>query len=155
MHMSRPRLVTRPKSAASEVSFVAPKPALSGEPGERLAECVGAQVNRRGNKTQLMLTFDIEGQGAPMWVDIPSPLTPACRFMRFVTLALGRPPAAGEPIHPESDGLFRGKRFRVLVGWRKSQDARGKGKFDESLAARRKDSHDFLRVHDLLERLDP
>jgi hypothetical protein len=139
-------------------SFVAPKPGLSGKPGERIAECVGAHVQRRGNKTQLVLTLDTEdGQVGRMWIDVPNPLTSTCRFMRLVTLALGRPPAAGEPIHPESDSLFRGRRFRVIVGWRKSQlDGRGKHRFDEALALEGpKDSADFLRVHDLLERLDP
>ncbi len=121
--MSRPRLVARPKS---EVSFIAPRPALSGKPGERIAECVEARVQRRGNKTQLVLTFDTDdGQVGRMWIDIPTPLTSTCRFMRLVTLALGAPPAAGKPIHPQSDGIFRGKRFRMVVGWRKSSDPRG------------------------------
>jgi hypothetical protein len=143
---------------SSAFSFVAPKPALTGDPGERIAECVDAHVQRRGNKTQLVLTLDTEdGQVGRMWIDVPKPLTSTCRFMRLVTLALGRPPAAGEPIHPESDSLFRGRRFRVIVGWRESQrDARGKHRFDEALALEGpKDSGDFLRVHDLLARVDP
>jgi len=156
--MSRPRLLERPRAATPALSFVAPKPALSGEPGERAAECVEACVQRRGNKTQLVLTLDTDdGQVGRMWVDIPSPLTSTCRFMRLLTLARGAPPTAGEPIHPESDGVFRGKRFRVVVGWRKSQrEPNGRQKFDDSLAeVGPKDRQDFLRVHDLLERLDP
>jgi hypothetical protein len=147
-----------PARRGSEFSFVAPKPALSGKPGERTAECVDARVQRRGNKTQLVLTLDTEdGQVGHMWIDIPQPLTSTCRYVRLATLALGRTPLAGEPIHPESAGLFRGKRFRVMVGWRKSErDARGKHRFDEALALEGpKDSRDFLRVHDLLERVDP
>lgn len=153
--MSRPRLVTRPRSASSAVSFVAPKPTLTGEPGERIGECVEARLQRRGNKTQLVLTIETDGQVGRMWIDIPTPLTSTCRFMRLVTLALGYAPAAGTPIHPESDGLFCGKLFRVVVGWRKSQrDASGKQKFDENLAAvGPKDPTDFLRIHELLERL--
>jgi len=156
--MNRPRLVPRPKSAAPGLSFVAPRPALTGEPGERIAECVDARVQRRGNKTQVVLTLDTDdGQVGRMWIDVPEPLTSTCRYMRLVTLALGRPPAAGEPIHPESQGLFHGRRFRVLVGWRKSQrDARGKHRFDEALALEGpKDPGHFLRVHDLLARVDP
>lgn len=155
---NRPRIVPRPKPATSALSFIAPKPALSGEPGGRIAECVDARLQRRGNKTQLVLTFDTDdGQVGRMWIDIPTPLTSTCRFMRLVTLALGAPPAAGKPIHPESDGLFRGKRFSLVVGWRKSQrDAGGKQKFDDSLATvGPKDPSDFLRIHEILERLDP
>lgn len=72
--------------------------------------------------------------------------------IRFVTLALGRPPAAGAPIHPHN--VFRDKRFRVVVGYRKTPEPRGKGKADESLALTKKDAGDFLRVQDLVERLD-
>lgn len=156
--MNRPRLVRGSKSSAGEFSFVAPKPGLGGEPGERIAECVAAIVQKRGNKRQLVLSFETDdGEVGRMWVDIPELLTPTCRFMRLVTLALGAPPAAGTPIHPQSDGLFRGQRFRVAVGWRKSvREPNGKQKFDDSLAAvGPKDPRDFLRVHDLLERLDP
>lgn len=155
---SRPRLVRRPQSAAREFSFVAPKPALSGEPGERIAICVDARLQSRGRATQLLLTFETDdGQVGRMWIDIPAPLTSTSRFMRLVTLALGSPPVAGSPIHPESDGVFRGRRFRVVVGWRKSQrEPNGKQKFDDSLATvGPKDRSDFLRIHDLLERLDP
>jgi hypothetical protein len=155
--MSRPRPVKGSRSSTAGFSFVAPKPDLTGEPGERIGECVDARLQRRGNKTQLVLTIETDGQVGRMWIDIPTPLTSTCRFMGLVTRAIGSPPAAGNPIHPESDGLFRGTWFRVVVGWRKSQrDASGKHKFDDSLAAvGPKDAKDFLRVHDLLERVDP
>jgi len=137
-------------------AFVAPRPSVTGQPGERSGECVGVQLFRRGNKTQAILTFDIDGQSARMWIEIPTPITATCRYMRLVTLALGSPPEAGTPIHPENDGLFKGKHFRVYVGWRKSDTANGKHRFDDSLAASGpKDTKDFLRVHDLLDRVDP
>jgi hypothetical protein len=90
-----------------------------------------------------------------MWVDIPDPLTATCRYLRLVTLALGAAPKPGQPIHPES-GIFKGKRFLLLVGWRKSErDVKGKQRFDDSLASvGPKDPKDFLRVHDLLEWVD-
>ncbi len=157
--MSHSRLVPRKQAAGHDpVAFVAPKPALSGEPGERSATCVDAVQQQRGRARQLVLTFDTDdGQFGRMWIDIPAVLTPMCRFIRLVAVALGGPPAAGTPIHPESDGLFKGRRFRVFVGWRKSRrEPGGRQKFDDSLAAEGpKDPSDFLRIHDLLERLDP
>jgi hypothetical protein len=154
--MNRPRRVSRPKSAASAFSFVAPKPALTGDPGERVAECVATETKRRGTKWQLTLTFETdEGETGRMWCELPEPLTPTCRYMRLVRRALGCEPRADTPIHPNN--VFKGKRFTVMVGWRKSsQDDRGKHRFDEALALKGpKDSHDFLRVHDLGARVDP
>jgi hypothetical protein len=143
------------KRRPPDFPFVAPKPALSGEPGERIAECVGVETKVRGNKCQVWLTFETEdGETARMWVEVPERLTPTCRYMRLVRLALGRETRQGEPIHPRN--VFEGRRFRIVVGWRKSRDARGKGGFDEALAeSGPKDPSDFLRIHELAERLDP
>lgn len=89
-----------------------------------------------------------------MWVEVPERLTPTCRYMRLVRLALGGEPRQNEPIHPGN--VFEGRRFRIVVGWRKSRNTRGKGGFDEALAEiGPKDASDFLRIHDLLERVDP
>ena len=153
--MNRPRLVTRPKAASPEFAFIAPKPALSGEPGERIAECVAIETKRRGNKCQVWFTFETEdGETGRMWVEVPERLTPTCRYMRLVRLALGREPRQGEPIHPAN--VFKDRRFRIVVGWRKSHGARGKGGFDEALAQNGpKDQSDFLRIHDLAELVDP
>lgn len=47
---------------------------------------------------------------------------------------------------------FVGRRFRVRVGYRKTPGVKGSGKARDELANQRKPG-DFLRVHDLLERL--
>jgi hypothetical protein len=134
--------------ASASFAFVAPKPSLTGEPGERIADCIDAEVKQRGNKTQCVLTFEtLDGQVGRMWVQVQSPLTSTCRYLRLVRLALGSDPTSGVPIHPKS--VFDGKRFRVAVGWRTDNDD------PESVKTGPKDRKDFLRVHDLLERLDP
>jgi hypothetical protein len=156
---NRPRLVRHPKSAAPQYPFVAPKPGLSGEPGERIAECIAAEARPRGNKWQLVLTFETQdAEIGRMWVELPkpptsgSPFTSACRYMRLVRLALDREPGADAPVHPEN--VFKGRWFRVYVGYRKSTGAKGKGQLADDLANERKGEGDFLRVHDLLERVE-
>lgn len=145
---NRPRLVPRSKAAAPAFSFLAPKPALSGVYGERDAECTVAEVQSRGNKTQLVLTFETaDGEVGRMWVQLQSPLTSTCRFMRLVAKALGRAPEPGTPIHPVN--VFVGKSFRVRVGWRTD------GKDPGTAKTGPKDPKDFLRVCDLIERLHP
>ena len=147
--MSRPRLVPRPQSVASQFPFVAPKPALSGQAGERYAECVDAQVQLRGNMTQLVLSFETaDGETGRMWVQLQSPITSTCRYWRLATLALGdETPAPGKPVHPKN--VFIGKFFRAHVAWRTD------GKNSETSLTGPKDAKDFLRVVDLLERTDP
>lgn len=147
--MKARRLRSVPRAAARDggFCFVAPKPALSGEAGERVAECTGADVKTRGNKTQLVLTFETaDGETGHMWVQLQSPVTSTCRYWRLVVLALGQAPEPGSPIHPRN--VFVGKMFRVRVGWRTD------GK-DPETSKERKDAGDFLRVCDVLERLDP
>lgn len=145
---------SRRDGGGTATSFVAPLPALSGEPGERDALCVAARVMQRGTKTQVVFTFEFgerEIQTANMWVEVPTPLTQGCRYMRLVRLALGEDPRAGTPLNPAN--VFVDKTFRVRVGYRKTAEPRGRGGkgATEELAQRRKDDRDFLRVHDLIE----
>jgi hypothetical protein len=129
-------------------AFVAPKPSLSGEVGERIADFIEVEVKKRGNKTQCTLTFEtVDGQLGRMWVQLQYPLTSTCRYMRLVRLALGGDPKSGAPIHPKN--VFDSKRFRVLVGWRTDHHD------PESTKTGPKDRRDFLRVHDLVELVQP
>lgn len=150
---SRFRAVTRrPARGDDSFSFVAPPRTLSGAPGERIATCTGVEVRRRGNKWQAILTFDTEAQEVGrLWVELPEPLRPGCRYLRLVSLVLGREPEPGAPIHPGN--VFVGKKFMVFVGWRKSQrPAKGKQIFRDDLAfTGPKDPGDFLRIHDLIQ----
>jgi hypothetical protein len=140
----------RAVAGRGDYAFIAPKPQLSGEPGERVATCTQARVGKVGNKVQVKLTFETDdGQLGNHWIEIPEQLTTNCKYMREVRVALGRDPKPGAPIHPGT--VFEGKTFRVDVGWRKS---RGKEMGDALAAEGPKDAKDFLRVHDLLERLE-
>jgi len=159
-----------PSSNGGDYSFVAPKPSLSGQPGQRNALCIATEVKKRGRNFQLILTLETDdGETGRMWVQLPEPkakgssLTPTCRYMRLVRIALGTTPNENTPLHPAN--VFEGKRFRVFVGWRKSKTEDGghaetgdKGRhttYDDNLALEGpKGKGDFLRVHDLLELLD-
>lgn len=146
-----PNTETEVESDAS-CTIAAPSPDLTGDPGERTMDCV-AFAFRRGKRRVTVLTFAEVGTGqiARKWYELPEPLVQSCKFWRDVLLALGAPVRSDERV--DLRAAFVGKRFRVRVGYRKTPGAKGGGKARDELARQRKDGGDFLRVHDLLERL--
>lgn len=154
MDRKHPRFLNagRANGNAGDLPLVAPPPALSGEPGVRDATCTRAELIDRGKKRQALLTFETDaGEFGRMWFEIPDCVTPTCRYVRAVACALGRSLRAGEPIHPGS--VFPERRFRVQVGYRRTELPRGKGRAGDDLARRKKDEADFLRVIEILELL--
>ncbi len=138
-----------PARSSSGFSFVAPKPSLSGDAGERDAVCIKAEHKPRGNKQQVILTFETDdGEVGRLWVQVQQPLTSTCRYMRLVSLALGHEPKPDTPVHPGT--VFEGKRFRVFVGWRTDNNDPETRNYPKTVEGK---PPDFLRVHDLLERL--
>ncbi len=135
------------------VVLLAPAPALSGEPGTRPATCTDVTLKQRGHRTLAVLSFTTDsGESGRLWVEVPQPITAGCRFWRLVTLACGgTAPATGTAL--DAQHIFIGKRFSVFVGYRRTPNARGGGRADDALAMKRKDSADFLRISDVLERL--
>lgn len=144
-------MATRLQAVPRGYAFTAPAPALSGEPGERMATCTAATSKERGRKT--IVTLDLltdDGEAGSLWLELPETLSALCRYVRLATMALGQAPQAGDSIEPQA--VFAGKRFRVWVGYRRTQHARGGGRVSDELAQMKKDSRDFLRVLDLVSR---
>lgn len=134
-----------------------PPPELSGAPGERSARCVRAELVRRGGKRQAVLTFEVRNPESgsveigTLWVEIPDPLAPHHRYVRLVRLALGSEAQPGESATPQA---FTERRFHVRVGYRRTEKPKGRGRADDALSERKKDDRDFLRVLDILARID-
>jgi hypothetical protein len=137
------------------LTFVAPKPTLSGEAGERIGQCIGTKINQYRDKTQVVLLFDFGEQIGRMWVQVQKDFLSGTRYMHLVRLALGGDPPAGTPIDPQT--VFLGKWFRCFVGWR-TDPGKPRSSFEGSKAPwidkKGKEHPDFMRVRELLELLD-
>ena len=132
----------------------APMAALSGEPGIRDAQCISAEFSRRGRGVTLVVTLEVVNPASGaiecgrLWLPVPQPLAPGCRFVRVCEVALSRVPDPGEDLSP--DRVFVGRRFVVEVAYRATAQARGRGRRDPSLRSQRKDEADYLRVVEIL-----
>jgi hypothetical protein len=65
-------------------------------------------------------------------------------------MALGREIESGDDLSPAA--IFKGKNFRVFVGYRMTE--KNGGRASEVYSTYRKDAKDFLRVHKLIEVLE-
>jgi hypothetical protein len=82
------------------------------------------------------------------WInEVTGNVNPRSAYAKQCAAALGRELAAGDVLDPVS--VFKGKNFRVRVGWRMSEKPGG-GRYDEKLAMCRKDDSDHLKVHAIL-----
>lgn len=136
----------------TETTIFVPAPDLAGEPGERLMDCIGFSF-KRGKRKIAVVTFAevTTGHIARKWYELPEPMVQSCKFWRDIVLAFGGHPEPSTPL--DLQAVFVGRRFRVQVGYRKTPGAgRSGGKARDELANQKK-AGDFLRVHDLLERL--
>jgi hypothetical protein len=136
----------------TETTIFVPAPDLTGEPGERLMDCLGFSF-KRGKRRIAVATFaEVDtGHIARKWYELPEPMVQSCKFWRDVVLAFGGNPEPNTAL--DLHAVFVGRRFRVRVGYRKTPGAgRSGGKARDELANQKK-TGDFLRVHDLLERL--
>ena len=130
------------------------EPSDSMEPGEYIANCEGATITSKGRTTIAILEFRIiqgphAGTALRQWITVPDVdgIVPiGSRYGRQCALALGREIESGDDLNPAA--IFKGKNFRVLVGYRMTEKSGGSAKDD--FAAYRKDAKDFLRVHKLL-----
>lgn len=136
-----------------ECTIAAPPADLSGEPGERTMECTGFALKGSKRKVAVAIFADVDtGEVARKWYDLAEQSARSSKLWRDVALALGRSPHTDEQI--DLVATFVGRRFRVWVGYRKTPNAKGRGgRASDELARRRKDDADYLRVHELLERL--
>jgi hypothetical protein len=130
------------------------EPDGSMAPGEYIANCEGAAITTKGRSTIAVLEFRIldgphSGTALRQWITIPDidgivPL--GSRYGRQCALALGHEIESGDDLNPAA--IFRGKTFRIKVGYRMTEKRGGMPSHDN--ASRRKDAQDFLRVHELI-----
>jgi hypothetical protein len=130
------------------------EPSESMKPGQYVAMCEGGTITTKGKTTIAVLEFRIldgphGGTALRQWITIPAidgvvPI--ASRYGRQCAIALGREIECGDDLDPAA--IFRGKFFRVDVGFRMTEKIGGTATQDN--ASRRKDAKDFLRVHGVL-----
>jgi hypothetical protein len=132
------------------------------EPGKYLALCENAWLEQRGKRHRAALQFRIVdgkfgGVALRMWIDNAADeggfISPTGKYARTCQIALGRPLQDGDPVDQPGE-FFSGRRFIVFVGYRKSQDPNGRGKFSDELAMIKKPEGDYLRIHEIISRED-
>lgn len=130
------------------------EPSDSMAPGEYVTNCEGAKITTKGSTTIAVLEFRVidgphSGTALRQWIPVPDvggivPL--GSRYGRQCALALGRDVEPGDDLNPAA--IFRGKTFRVQIGYRLTEKTGGIANDDNM--HRRKDAKDFLRVHRLM-----
>jgi hypothetical protein len=126
-------------------------PSAEMVPDEYISNCVNVVFYRF--KKQVFLDHQIiEGPHAgtvlPQWINnVSDRINPRSAFAKQCAAALGRELSVNDDLDPVA--VFKGKNFRVWVGWRMSVKPKG-GRFDEKLALYRKDDQDQLKVHAII-----
>jgi hypothetical protein len=158
---------SKPKANLKLVPAKAEKLRLGGlapseemQPGKYLVVCETAWVEPVGKQHRAVLQFRVldgrhDGVSLRLWVtasDGGGIVSPTSRFARYCAIALGRPLNTDDPVGEPSE-IFAGQKFVVFVGYRKTEHAKGGSSSDER-ALTRKDTADFLRVHDIVSRED-
>jgi hypothetical protein len=123
-------------------------------PGEYLASCEGGTITSKGQNMIAVLEFRIldgahSGTAIRQWITIPviDGIVPqGSRYARQCGLALSREIEPGDNLTPSA--VFKGKLFRVQVGYRKTLKQGGTASDENALF--RKDARDYLRVHQLI-----
>lgn len=126
------------------------------EVGPYKIACQGAGVHEKGKPILLFRVAEGPHIGTALrkWLKIEQvngQIRPGCSYAKLCELALGRELEPDESLEPNE--VFRGKIFLAFVGWRKTDRPRG-GQANDAHAHHQKDKKDFLRVHDLLERVE-
>jgi len=137
-------------------------PTMDMAPGKYLAVCENAWLEpmRKGHRAALQFRIidgKYHGAAVRMWIDNAADaggfISPVGKYARTCALALGRPLEEGDPVDQPADFLS-GRRFVVLIGYRKSERAGGGGQSSDERAMMKKDDRDYLRVHEIISRED-
>ena len=136
-------------------------PAEDMFPGKHLVKCEAVWRERvgKGKAERVVYQYCVQdgkhhGVGLRQWM-------PYCdngnivtkKYRRHCEIALGRPLIDDDP-YDNPEEIFVGRKFLVLVGYRKTERPRGGGKTSDELAMKKKDDSDYLKVHDIIERID-
>jgi hypothetical protein len=156
------------KPPSSKLRLVANKPTilrLGGtpasadmKPGDYLARCESAWIKRSGQNHVAVFQFCVVdgkfgGTELRLWVTVADAsgfISQGSRYARYCAIALGRPLADDDPIDDPAQ-IFCATTFKVSVGYRKTDKARG-GRYSEENSLVRKGTDDYLRVHEILSR---
>jgi hypothetical protein len=148
------------KTRPGELHLGGAAPGVDLAPGEYLAKCVNAWIERLGQQWRAVWQFHLyegkhHGTALRKWkmiADQSGEISRTGEYARCCEIALGRP--LGDDIDvTDPAAIFAGKIFTVFVGYRKTERPRG-GKPGDDNAMRQKDQNDRLRVHNILARVD-
>ena len=128
-------------------------------PGVYTANCQSAWTDKLNNGIRATFQFcviapDHEGTALRMWVQVSDAggiISPVGRYAKYCAIALGRPLTKRDDFgNPGS--IFSTLNFSVLVGYSKTEQSKG-GAFSDKNMLVKKYPGDYLRVHDILERV--
>jgi hypothetical protein len=130
------------------------------EPGEYTVACESAWVEPIGKGARVVLQFRVTdgphtGTALRQWLpasDAGGVVSPMGRYAKHCAIALGRPLSVDDDLNDPA-AIFSGLIFSVLIGFRKTERQRG-GSFSDKNALSRKDDADYLRVHEIRERVE-
>jgi hypothetical protein len=149
------KLALLPTKPPARLRLGGVEPSDDMQPGEYKVSCEGASKKSFAEGIRIELKFRVidgpqTGTALRQWitVDASGILSPRSRYVQQCAIALGRPVEVDDDLNDPAS-IFSGRIFQALVGFRKTEKAKG-GKPADPL--RRKDTQDGLRVHDLLAR---
>ena len=130
------------------------------QPGRYLVTCETAWIESVGGQHRAVFQFRVndgkyDGVGLRQWVIAANGggvISPTSRYARYCALAVGRPLESDDPVNDPAQ-IFSRRVFLVQVGFRKTEHPKG-GRSSDDRALPRKDAADYLRVHDIIERVD-
>jgi hypothetical protein len=135
-------------------------PDESMAPGEYQVQCETAWMESIGRRARVVLQYRVidgvhAGTALRQWIvasDDGGVVSPNGRYARACSIALGRPLEVGDDVGDPAR-IFGAQIFLVDVGYRKTELSGG-GKASDENALRCKDSADYLRIHEILARVE-
>ena len=152
-----PKLRLAPETPRLRLAGSAPTEETS--PGKYLIKCDTGWTTSRARSVTAILQFTIPdgkhaGTALRMWLQVSDGGgVVTARYAQHCSIALGRSATDDDPLD-EPARIFGGRFFTGFVGYRKSERPGGGGRTSDDLALRKKDDKDYLKVHELLERVD-
>lgn len=155
---SKSNLLKLVKSPAATLRLGGLAPSADMAPGEYIAICENAWADeqRKDKPIRIIWQFRIfEGEHTGVtlrkWMfpaDQSGEVSPLGYYAKYCAIALGRQLQVSDNLN-DAGAIFKGKIFRVSVGYRKTLRPKG-GTYSDRNTLIRKDDQDRLRVHDIL-----
>lgn len=119
--------------------------------GRYIGECINTDVKRRGAVVALQFKITDEPYRRVIlrhWIPVQPNMSPSSKYCNAWTMAARQEVDDAQDLSPE---VFLGKTFLLDCGYRKSGED---GKFNDANIATHKGDGDFIRVHQIIERVD-